>query len=230
LACTACRAAHWASGEPNSFARYQERLRAHNLVDFDDLVVLTEQLLRADPGAAEQLRARWDYLLVDEFQDLSPVQYGVLRQLASVHRNIFGVGDDEQSIFSWAGSDPHIIERFREDFDLGQPIVLDQNCRCSVAIFDAAKRLIACNPRLFDKQIEAIRESAFEVVVQQFDSEHEEVAWLIEDISRDREEHGIGWGDYALLYRSHKLGRYLEQALVSVGRSLSAGPRPCLER
>src|SRR3954451_21599864 len=97
-------------------ARYQERLRAHNLVDFDDLVVLTEQLLRTDAVAADQLRARWDYLLVDEFQDLSPVQYGVLRQLASVHRNIFGVGDDEQSIFSWAGSDPHIIERFREDF------------------------------------------------------------------------------------------------------------------
>jgi DNA helicase II / ATP-dependent DNA helicase PcrA len=198
-------------------ARYQERLRAHNLVDFDDLVVLTEQLLRTDRAAADQLRARWDYLLVDEFQDLSPVQYGVLRQLGSVHRNIFGVGDDEQSIFSWAGSDPHILERFREDFDLGQPIVLDQNCRCSVQIFDAAKRLIACNPRLFEKHIEAIRDSAFEVVVQQFESEHKEVAWLIEDIRRDREEHGTGWGDFALLYRSHKLGRHLEQSLVSVG-------------
>jgi superfamily I DNA/RNA helicase/DNA polymerase III epsilon subunit-like protein len=198
-------------------ARYQERLRAHNLVDFDDLVVLTERLLRTDPAAAAELRARWDYLLIDEFQDLSPVQYGVLRHLAETHRNIFGVGDDEQSIFSWAGSDPHIIQRFRDDFDLGQPIVLDQNCRCSVQIFESAKRLIACNPRLFEKRIEAVRNSVFDVVVQTFKTEQEEAEWLIEDVLRDREESGLGWGDYALLYRSHRLGRYLEESLVRAG-------------
>ncbi|HET6779317.1 MAG TPA: UvrD-helicase domain-containing protein, partial [Gemmatimonadales bacterium] len=84
-------------------ARYEERLRARNLADFDDLVVLTERLLRTDAAAAAELRARWDYLLVDEFQDLSPVQYGIVRRLAEGHRNLFGVGDDEQSIFSWAG-------------------------------------------------------------------------------------------------------------------------------
>jgi ATP-dependent DNA helicase UvrD/PcrA len=198
-------------------ACYQERLRAHNLVDFDDLVVLTERLLRTDPAAAAELRARWDYLLIDEFQDLSPVQYGVLRQLAETHRNIFGVGDDEQSIFSWAGSDPHIIQRFRDDFDLGQPIVLDQNCRCSVQIFDTARRLIACNPRLFEKRIEAIRDSTFDVVVQTFETEHDEADWLLEDIRHDREGSGLGWGAYALLYRSHRLGRYLEESLVRAG-------------
>ena len=197
--------------------RYQERLRAQNLVDFDDLVVLTERLLRTDPAAAHQLRERWDYVLVDEFQDLSPAQYGVLRQLADTHRNIFGVGDDEQSIFSWAGSDPHIIQRFRDDFDLGQPIVLDQNCRCSIPIFDAAKRLVACNPRLFEKQIEAIRDSSYDVIVQQFETEREEAEWLIEDIAKDRDQSGLSWGDFALLYRSHRLGRYLEESLVSRG-------------
>ncbi|HZI73694.1 MAG TPA: UvrD-helicase domain-containing protein, partial [Gemmatimonadales bacterium] len=198
-------------------ARYQERLRAQNLVDFDDLVVLTEQLLRTDPAAAAELRARWDYLLVDEFQDLSPVQYGILRRLAEGHRNIFGVGDDEQSIFSWAGSDPHIIQRFSDDFGLGQPIVLDRNCRCSVQIFDSAKRLISCNPRLFEKQIEATRSSTFDVEVQHFDSEEEEADWLIDDLRRDRTEHGFGWGDCALLYRSHRLGRHLEERLVCAG-------------
>jgi DNA polymerase III epsilon subunit family exonuclease len=198
-------------------ARYQERLRDRNLADFDDLVVLTERLLRTDTAAAAQLRGRWDYLLVDEFQDLSPVQYGVVRQLAEGHRNLFGVGDDEQAIFSWAGSDPHIIHRFRDDFGLTHPIVLNRNCRCSVQIFDAAKRLIACNPRLFEKQIEATRDSRFDVQVQGFDTDQDEVAWLIEDIQRDQAEHGTGSGDIAVLYRSHRLGRYLEERLVCSG-------------
>jgi DNA helicase-2/ATP-dependent DNA helicase PcrA len=198
-------------------ARYQERLRSRNLADFDDLVVLTEQLLRTDAAAAAELRARWDYLLVDEFQDLSPVQYGILRRLSEGHRNLFGVGDEEQSIFSWAGSDPHIIHRFRDDFDLTHPIVLDRNCRCSVQIFDAAKRLIACNPRSFQKQIEANRESPFDVAVQVFATEAEESDWLITDLQEDRDTHSLDWGDVALLYRSHRVGRYLEERLVCAG-------------
>jgi superfamily I DNA/RNA helicase/DNA polymerase III epsilon subunit-like protein len=198
-------------------ARYQERLRSRNMADFDDLVVLTEQLLRTDSAAAAQLRARWDYLLVDEFQDLSPAQYAIVRALSDGHRNLFGVGDDEQSIFSWAGSDPHIIQKFREDFNLSEPIVLDRNCRCSVQIFDTAKRLIACNPRLFEKRIEATRDSPFDVQVQTFEDEEEEADWLIADILADRLSAGKGWGDYALLYRSHRLGRYLEERLVCSG-------------
>ncbi len=198
-------------------AQYLERLRARNLVDFDDLIVLTEQLLRTDPSAAAELRARWDYLLVDEFQDLSPLQYRILGRLAEGHRNLFGVGDDEQSIFSWAGSDPQIIHRFREDFDLRQPVVLDRNCRCSIPIFDAARRLIACNPRLFEKRIDAIRDSPFDVDVRRFDTEQEETAWLIEDLQEDRHQSGLDWGEYALLYRSHRLGRQLEEQLVCAG-------------
>ena len=165
-------------------------------------------------------------MLVDEFQDLSPVQYGVVRQLAEGHRNLFGVGDDEQAIFSWAGSDPHIIHRFRDDFGLTHPIVLDRNCRCSVQIFDAAKRLIACNPRLFEKQIEATRDSRFDVQVEGFDSDEDEVAWLIEDLRRDQAEHGAGWGDTAVLYRSHRLGRVPGGAAGLLGDSLPSGPGP----
>jgi DNA helicase II / ATP-dependent DNA helicase PcrA len=198
-------------------ARYQERLRSRNLADFDDLVVLAEQLLRTDTAAAAELRGRWDYLLVDEFQDLSPVQYGVVRRLADGHRNLFGVGDDEQSIFSWAGSDPHIIHRFRDDFDLRQPIVLDRNCRCSAQIFECARRLIAWNPRRFEKKIEATRTSPFEVAVRAFENDEDEAAWLVDDMRRDQAENGIGWGDVALLYRSHRLGRHLEERLVGAG-------------
>jgi superfamily I DNA/RNA helicase/DNA polymerase III epsilon subunit-like protein len=197
-------------------ARYQERLRARNLADFDDLIVLTEQLLRTDPAAAAELRARWDYVLVDEFQDLSPLQYRILLRLAEGHRNLFGVGDDEQSIFSWAGSDPQIIHRFREDFELA-PVVLDQNCRCSIPIFDVARRLIGYNPRRFEKQIEAMRDSPFDVEVRSFEREQEEADWLIDDLLQDRRQSRLDWGEYALLYRSHRIGRHLEERLVCAG-------------
>jgi superfamily I DNA/RNA helicase len=199
------------------FRRYQEALRARNLVDFDDLIALTEQLLRTDERAAAELRGRWDYVLVDEFQDLNPVQYGIVRRLADSHRNLFGVGDDEQSIFSWTGSDPRIIRRFREDFGLGEPIVLDHNRRCSVQIFEAARRLIARNPALFDKRIEATRASSFDVAVHSFEDEEAEADWLVADIQADRAAEGTGWGDYAVLYRYHKMGRYLEERLICAG-------------
>jgi superfamily I DNA/RNA helicase/DNA polymerase III epsilon subunit-like protein len=198
-------------------ARYQERLRARNLADFDDLVALTERLIRTDPAAAAELRSRWDYVLVDEFQDLSPVQYGIVRRLAEGHRNLFGVGDDEQSIFSWAGSDPQIIQKFQDDFGVAEPIVLDRNCRCSVQIFETAKRLIARNPRLFEKRIDATRESRFDVTVQVFQSEEDEADWLIADLMADRISCELGWGEYAILYRSHRVGRKLEERLVCAG-------------
>jgi superfamily I DNA/RNA helicase len=199
------------------FRRYQEALRARNLADFDDLIALTEQLLRTDERAAAELRGRWDYVLVDEFQDLNTVQYGIVRRLADSHRNLFGVGDDEQSIFSWTGADPRIISRFREDFGLSEPIVLDHNRRCSVQIFEAARRLIAMNPALFDKRIEATRESTFDVAVRTFDDEEAEADWLVADILADRAVAATGWGDYAVLYRYHKMGRYLEERLICAG-------------
>ena len=162
-----------------SSAQYQEALRSRNLADFDDLITLTEQLLRTDESAAAELRSRWDYVLVDEFQDLNPTQYGIVRRLAEQHRCLFGVGDDEQSIFSWTGADPGIMGRFREDFDLREPIVLDENRRCSVQILESARRLIACNPVLFEKQIDTTLESPFEVVACGFENEEVEADWLI---------------------------------------------------
>jgi ATP-dependent DNA helicase UvrD/PcrA len=199
------------------FQRYREALRARNLADFDDLVGLTEELLRTDERAAAELRGRWDYVLVDEFQDLNPVQYGIVRRLAEHHRNLFGVGDDEQSIFSWTGADPRIISRFKEDFGVRELVVLDQNRRCSVQIFEAARRLIERNPRLFDKQIGASRESPYEVEVRLFEDDEAEAGWLVTDILDDRAATGISWGEYAVLYRNHKMGRRLEERLIGAG-------------
>ena len=199
------------------FERYREALRSRNLADFDDLVTLTEELLRTDERAAAELRARWDCILVDEFQDLNPPQYGIVRRLADKHRNLFGVGDDEQSIFSWTGADPRIIRRFQDDFALSEPIVLDENRRCSVQILDTARRMIARNPVLFEKQIGTTRESPFEVVARGFENEETEADWLIADILADRAAAKTGWGDYAVLYRYRWMGRELEKRLICAG-------------
>jgi DNA polymerase III epsilon subunit family exonuclease len=204
-------------GDDAHFDNYISSLREKNLIDFDDIIALTEELFSTHAGVADEVAARWDYLLVDEFQDLDAAQYSILKRLAQGHRNIFAVGDDEQSIFSWRGSDPRILWRFRTDFDVENPIVLDRNWRCSRQIFDVARRLLSENPVLFEKEIEAERDSEFEVEAFAFQDEEEEAAWILDHLVRDREASGLGWGDYALLYRKHEVGELLEKRLVADG-------------
>ncbi|MGH7498739.1 MAG: UvrD-helicase domain-containing protein [Gemmatimonadales bacterium] len=204
-------------GDLELFGRYSEVLRERNLVDFDGLVGLTGELLRTRETVAQTVRSRWDYVLVDEFQDLNLAQYGILKSLVAVHRNLFGVGDDEQSIFSWTGADPGILNRFRDDFGIDHPIVLDHNRRCSVQIFDAARRLIANNPARFAKKIEATRESPFDVEARTFPDEHAEAEWLIHDVQQQHANGGPGWGECAVLYRYHRDGLLLEGSLLREG-------------
>src|ERR1700745_856288 len=113
------------------------------MLDFDDLVVKAGQLLRSRGEIAERIAARWDYLLVDEFQDVNAVQYDLLNRLAAPHGNIFAGGDDEPSILAWTGAAPYVLERFRRDYDIVRPIVLDKNCRCSRQIFETARAVLA---------------------------------------------------------------------------------------
>src|SRR6266571_3000898 len=149
--------------------------------------------------------------------DVNAVQYDLLKRLAAPHGNFFAVGDDEQSIFTWTGADPYVLVRFSRDYEIDRPIVLDKNCRCSRQIFETARRVLAQNPQLFEKQLSAEQESAYEVGAFGFRDEEEEAAWLLEDILADRAVAGLGWGDYAILYRRHKVGEYLEGRLVRAG-------------
>src|SRR5881628_1507213 len=199
------------------YREYTAWLAHRNMVDFDDLVAKAEELLRTRGDIADAIAARWDYLLVDEFQDVNAVQYDLLKRLAAPHGNFFAVGDDEQSIFTWTGADPYVLVRFSRDYEINRPIVLDKNCRCSRQIFETARRVLAQNPQLFAKQLSAEQESAYEVGAFGFRDEEEEAAWLLEDILADRAVAGLGWGDYAILYRRHKVGEYLEGRLVRAG-------------
>ncbi len=199
------------------YREYAAHLERRNMLDFDDLIVRTAALLKQHGELADAIAARWDYLLVDEFQDLNALQYQVLKRFAEPHHNYFAVGDDEQSIFSWTGADPYALVRFKRDYGIEQPIVLDKNCRCSRAIFETARRVLAQNPTLFDKQLSAERESEYEVRACGFADEEAEAAWLIDDIVADAQAAGLKWGDYALLYRRHSVGRYLEGRLLRAG-------------
>src|SRR5213082_92064 len=199
------------------YREYAAWLAHRNMLDFDDLVTQAEELLRTRGDIADTIAARWDHLLVDEFQDVNAVQYDLLKRLAAPHDNLFAVGVDEQSIFTWTGADPYVLVRFARDYGIERPIVLDKNCRCSRQIFETARRVLAHNPQLFEKQLSADRESPYEVGAFAFRDEAEEASWLLDDILADRTAAGLEWGDYAILYRRHKLGEYLEGRLVRAG-------------
>jgi DNA polymerase III epsilon subunit family exonuclease len=205
--------------EASLFREYASYLARRHMVDFDDLIAKTAGLLSNRSSIADALAARWDYLLVDEFQDVNAPQYEILKRLAAPHDNFFAVGDDEQSIFSWTGADPQVLERFRRDYGIERPIVLDKNCRSSHQIFETARRVLARNPRLFEKQLSAERQSDHEVRAVAFRDEDAEATWLLEDIVADRAETaaGLEWGDYAILYRKHRVGQYLEGRLLRAG-------------
>jgi len=196
------------------FQRYVGALRERNMVDFDDLIGLTDELFQRRPAVADQVAGRWDYVLVDEGQDLDPTQYAILKRLASGHRNLFVVGDDEQSIFSWRGAEPAVLRRFQEEFGLTAPIVLDKNRRCSHQIFETARRLVAGNPNLFEKALSAERSSEHEVLAYGFTDPAAEANWILADLAADRARSGRSFGGYAVLYRTHEVGAELEQRFL----------------
>jgi superfamily I DNA/RNA helicase/DNA polymerase III epsilon subunit-like protein len=201
------------------FAAYSGFLAKRNLVDFDMLVLKAADLLRIDSVAAA-IRARWDSVLVDEFQDLTSVQYSVIRGLATEHRSIFAVGDDEQSIYSWAGATPKVFTDFLNDFGIVKPTTeLAENRRCPREVVDVARRLVNHNTPIFAHRshAESDRDSPFPVSAYRFATGEEELGWVIGDIRRDRGTHRLRWGDYALLYRTNDLGNSAEAQFLTAG-------------
>ncbi len=199
------------------FKRYEEFLAARNLVDFDTLVIKAADLVEGPAG--DEIRARWDVVLVDEFQDLNPVQYRVVRALARTHRHVFAVGDNDQSIYSWAGADPEVFKHFLNDFGITSKIQLAENHRCPADIFALARKLVDVNQPIFGDRDSphASRPAAYPVNVAWFETDEAEAEWLVGDIRRDRETYGHQWGHVALLYRKHEIGDLLETACIDAG-------------
>ena len=201
------------------YLTYVDFLTKRNLVDFDMLVMRTADLLRLD-DVSSQVRSRWDAVLVDEFQDLTPVQYNVIHAIARDHHNIFVVGDDEQSIYSWAGADPKYFRRFANDFNLAGPTTeLADNRRCPREVVDLARKLANFNTPIFEHRSYAgsDKPSAFPIAALKFATGEDEIRWVIDDLSHDREIHGLRWGDYALLYRANEMGNSAEAQFLTAG-------------
>ncbi|HXV17668.1 MAG TPA: UvrD-helicase domain-containing protein, partial [Gemmatimonadaceae bacterium] len=198
---------------------YVQFLAKRNLVDFDMLVIKASELLRLD-AVSDSVSARWKAILVDEFQDLTPVQYMVVRGLARDHKNIFVVGDDEQSIYSWAGANPKVFTDFVNDFGLAKPTSeLAENRRCPREVIDLARRLININTPIFAHRSHADsdRSSPFPVTAHKFVTGDDELSWVIADLNSDRLQHGLRWGDYALLYRTNEMGNAAEAQFLTAG-------------
>ena len=200
------------------FDQYERFLRIRKLVDFDTLVIKAAELLERD-AEGPSVRGRWDVVLVDEFQDVNPVQYRIVRALCRDHNHAFAVGDDEQSIYSWAGADPAVFKSFMNDFKLARAIHLEENRRCPRDVFALARKLVMVNTPLFANRIPPVadRESPFPIATVAFETDDDEMGWMIDDLRRDRETHGHAWGDIALLYRKHEIGDLLEAACLNAG-------------
>jgi len=201
------------------FESYLAILKSQNLLDFDQLLVKAAELLGHVEDVADTVRRRWDAILVDEFQDLSRVQYAIVKALVQAHRNVFAVGDFDQSIYGWAGADTRVFTEFINDFGITAPIALRDNRRCPRQVFALARKLVSANAPLLENltPIVANKESPYDVAALAFDDHDAEIAWIIRDIAAQQREHRVPLGQFALLYRKHEIGDVAEPALLTAG-------------
>jgi superfamily I DNA/RNA helicase/DNA polymerase III epsilon subunit-like protein len=198
--------------------RYERFLAQRRMVDFDMLVLKAAELLERSADA-NAIRSRWDVILVDEFQDLNPVQYRVIRELARAHEHLFAVGDHEQSIYSWAGADPAVFKSLLNDFRLAKRVRLEENRRCPRDVFALARRLVSMNAQIFDDlpPLHANRDPRFPASAMSFATDEAERTWIVDDMRRDRGACAHDWSEVALLYRTNEMGEALEAAFLNAG-------------
>lgn len=195
------------------YARYQARLQSFNAVDFDDLIRLPVQILEGDAEIAAAWRERIGYLLVDECQDTNDAQYRLLKMLAGSRGDFTCVGDDDQSIYAWRGSNPDNLLEMTRDYPQLEVIKLEQNYRCSNRVLRAANALIANNPHEHPKKLWSDQPDGDRIRVWECrdnDHEAEKVAAEIAFLQSTRQ---TPWTDFCILFRGNHQSRPLEKAL-----------------
>jgi DNA helicase-2/ATP-dependent DNA helicase PcrA len=195
------------------FRAYEERLRAANAVDFEDLILLVTRLLaQTSPGEGDRIRRRFETVLVDEFQDTNATQYMFLRELVREHGNLCVVGDDDQSIYRWRGADVRNIRGFRRDYPDATVVKLEQNYRSTKHIVAAALAIIRRSHEREPKELWTANDDGQAVRVVAARDERDEAAFVVESIRRARAE-GTEAKEIAVFYRIHAQSRVLEEAL-----------------
>ncbi len=195
------------------YGRYQQVLQANNGMDFDDLLMNTVLLFDQQPDVLQKYQERYQHILVDEFQDTNTAQYGLLQRLAAAKRNIFAVGDSDQSIYKWRGADYRNINRFRETYPDAQVILLEQNYRSTQIILDVAKAVIKQNKNRVHKELFTTRKGGEKITVREVYDEREEADVILSQIQNLRLQ-GYSPGDMAVMYRTNAQSRVLEEAFI----------------
>ncbi len=196
--------------------RYEQRLKAANALDFDDLLMKTIELFLDHPPVLEYYQQRFSYVHVDEYQDTNYAQYQLVRLLTRESRNLCVVGDDDQSIYGWRGADIRNILDFEKDYPDAFVIKLEQNYRSTANILDAANQIIAHNEGRKEKELWTEGDEGEKIALYSASDEREEAAWIAQRI-RQLNRQGIGYGGMAILYRMHALSRVLEETLMRAG-------------
>ena len=214
-----------------AYRRYQNNLKKAGVLDFDDLLLLTERLFKQHPDARRDESGRFDHVLVDEYQDTNHSQYEIVRGLAIGHRNPCVVGDDDQSIYAWRGAEVSHILGFKRDWPDAKVVRLEDNYRCRPPIIDYANTLIAFNKERHEKSLRAYRKGDERPRIVQCNDETEEAKRVVEDIKSLLEQGGwrlsgeererflrsggrqLRASDFAILFRTNEQPRAFEAEL-----------------
>ncbi len=200
-----------------AYELYQKKLKLNQAVDFDDILVYAVELFRHDPALLERYQERLRYILIDEYQDVNPVQYELVRLLAGRHRNLCAVGDDDQSIYAFRGADVSILLRFEEDFPESKIIKLEQNYRSTRFILEASNAVVANNRGRKAKALWTDKPGGEKLQLYSAADGRDEARY----VARSIRDLGGGsrrpYGDFVLLYRTNSMSRLLEEALIQAG-------------
>jgi DNA helicase-2/ATP-dependent DNA helicase PcrA len=199
------------------YTQYQQRLLAANALDFDDLLMVTANLLQACDDVREAYQERFAHLLVDEFQDTNKAQNEIVRLIGQAHGNVCVVGDSDQSVYKWRGADIRNILEFERAFPNTTTIVLEQNFRSTQTILSAANAVIANNLGRPAKELFTVGDAGDPVLRYRAEDERDEASWVSGEILRLRAAAGLAWGDIAIFYRTNAQSRALEDSLIFTG-------------
>lgn len=201
------------------YSRYEQKLQLNNALDFDDLLMLSIKLLQENKEVREKYQDRFDYLLVDEYQDTNHAQYLLTKFLAAKHRNICVVGDADQSIYGWRGADIQNILDFENDYPDAKVIKLEQNYRSTQIILDAANAVIENNTGRKPKNLWTENKSGADIIYFQAVDERDEARFVIEQLQNLQRTENKKLGDMAILYRTNTQSRIFEEMLIKSGIS-----------
>ena len=199
------------------YPEYQKRLKLANAVDFDDLLLYAVDLLRDSPELREALDDRFEYMMVDEYQDTNLAQYQLICLLNQRHQNLAVTGDPDQSIYGWRGANIENILRFENDFENSQVVRLEENYRSTPDILNIADQLIQNNSRRKKKALYTHQEPGDPVRLLTYAHPKDEATDIADTIALAVSQGEREPSDFAILYRANYLSRALERAMTAVG-------------